>query len=60
MIVVSGVFVLDYVWVKIWRKMVVDCLFFEKMSMLCFSILCIYLLYEFYYLECLLLVYIKL
>ena len=59
LIVVSGVFVLDYIRGKILRKMVVVvCSFFEKMSNRCFSFLCIYLLYVFYYLGYLLLVYI--
>ena len=47
---VSGVFVLDYKWCQIFRKMVVVCLIFERMLRLCFSLLYIYLLYGFYYL----------
>ena len=53
---VLDVFVPDYIWSKILRKMVVVCLFFEKMSKRCFSFLCMCLLCDFYNLRFLLLV----
>ena len=50
LLVVSTVFVLGYIKIKVWRKMEVVYLIFERMLVMCFSFLYTYPLYVFCYL----------